>query len=187
MRILRGLELFCKFSGDRTRNLFRISSAQSLALLQIAARRQSAARVVGILRGDTEEGVKKLALTITSPLSQPSDLLFPNHVHCLIAFDRRPCAFWRPESEARCDALFNKVVVALNDVKVKGDTDNAHRDRANPLTPEWRGDRLDALQVHHSWPGPAASRQSAVRSRFGDNIKSIVSPEESTARYIYVH
>jgi hypothetical protein len=79
--------------------------------------------------------------------------------------------------------------------KVRGGTDNADRDRANPLTQQWRGHRRDAPSTFTTrgrippLPDNAKRRNSlaAVRSRFGDRIKSIVSPEESTARSRYVH
>jgi hypothetical protein len=82
----------------------------------MAERRQAAARVVSIRRSDAKEVVNKLALPNDVSLVQPSNLPFPNHVHRLVAFDRPPCPFSRPESEARGDALLNEAVVLLNDV-----------------------------------------------------------------------
>jgi len=72
--------------------------------------------LVPILRSDTKEVVNKLALPYHVCLGQPSDLPFPNHVHRLVAFDRSPCAVWRPEAEARDVALFDESVVLLKDV-----------------------------------------------------------------------
>ena len=60
--------------------------------------------------------MNKLALPNRVSLVQPSNLPFPNDMHCLVAFDRSPYAFWRPESEARDYALFDEAVVLLNDV-----------------------------------------------------------------------
>jgi hypothetical protein len=60
--------------------------------------------------------MNKLALPYHVSLVQPSNLPLPNHMHCLVAFDCPPCAFWRPEAEARGDALFDEAVVLLNDV-----------------------------------------------------------------------
>ena len=85
-------------------------------LLQIAERRQTGEWVVPILRRDAKEVVNELALPYHVSLVQPSNLPFPNHVHCLVTFDRPPCAFWRPESEACGKALFDEAVVLLNDV-----------------------------------------------------------------------
>ena len=61
-----------------------------------------------VLRGDAKETVDKLALPDHVSLIEPSDLPFPDHVHCLVAFDRPPRPFWRPESDARGNALFDE-------------------------------------------------------------------------------
>ena len=71
---------------------------------------------VPILRNDAKEAVNELALPNHGSLVQPSNLPFPNHMHRLVAFDRPPCAFWRSESEARGNGLFDEAVVLLNDV-----------------------------------------------------------------------
>jgi len=69
-----------------------------------------------ILRSDAEEVVNKLALAYHISLVQPPDLSFQNHVHRLVALDRPPCPYWRPESEARGNAFFDDAVILLNDV-----------------------------------------------------------------------
>jgi hypothetical protein len=57
--------------------------------------------------------MNELALPYHVSLAQPPNLPLPNYMHCFVAFDRLPGALWRPESEARVDALFDEAVVLL--------------------------------------------------------------------------
>ena len=49
-------------------------------------------------------------------LRQPADLSLLYRVHSLVSLNRSQCAFYRPESEAGIDALFDCAVVLFNDV-----------------------------------------------------------------------
>jgi hypothetical protein len=109
-----------------------------------------------MLRSHAKEVVNKLALPNHVSLVQPSNLSFPDHMHCLVAFDRPP----GPSGDRKprlavmrfllkrwsCSMMFFNMVM--------GGTDSGDRDRADPLTHQWRGDRRDAHRRSQPAAGP---------------------------------
>jgi hypothetical protein len=60
--------------------------------------------------------MNKAALPQNITFRQPTDLAFPDHMHCLVTIDRPPGSFRRPKPETRRDSLFDEPVVLFNDV-----------------------------------------------------------------------
>ena len=143
--------------------------------------------------GDTEEGVDEFTLSDRVTLRQPPDLTLPNHMHRLVTFNRSPGCLHRPEAQARRDSLLDEAMVLLDNVI------QVRRCAALTVPAQCAGllQFVDGAGVGRCpstlitrgrlwWPTVNARRRkicAAVRSRWADNMKSMVSPVESTARY----
>ena len=113
-------------------------------------------------------------------------------LHRPVVLDGSASAARRLESESRRNPLLNESMVLL-DVVVQIRRRSATTAATEVTTLLQIGDRAGIgwtpVNVDHSRPWPPldnASRKdnlAAIRSRFADNMNSIVSPAESTARY----
>jgi hypothetical protein len=143
------------------------------------------------LGSDTEDRMNELALRNSIALGDPADLTFADCMHRLVALDSSARALHRSESEACANPLLDEAMVLLDDVVQIG------RSSAPTTSSEFTGllqfgNRADAgcpstLITRGRGPPPESAKRrnnfAAIRSRFGDNMNSIVSPAESTARY----
>jgi hypothetical protein len=68
------------------------------------------------LRGDSKDGVDKLALRYRIALSDPADLTLADCMHRLIALDGSTSSVDRSESEACRNPLLDETVVLLDDI-----------------------------------------------------------------------
>src|SRR5260370_32234493 len=78
------------------------------------SRTWSAIRFRPVLRSDAEQSMDELTLAHRITLCQPADLSFTYRMHRLVAFDRSPGSFRRPESEAVDAVLLDESLVLLN-------------------------------------------------------------------------
>jgi hypothetical protein len=68
------------------------------------------------LRGDSKDGVDKLALRDRIALSDKADLTLADCMHRLVSIDGSALSLYRSESQARGDVLFYEAMVLLDDV-----------------------------------------------------------------------
>jgi len=145
-----------------------------------------------MLRGYSEDRVDELALTYRIALTNPADLAFADCMHRLVTLDRTPRPLRRAETQARRDPLLDEAMILLDNVV------QIRRGSATTAAAEFPAlFQVVTALAYAGWPstlitrggGPPADKASrrnnfaATKSRLGDNMNSIVSPAESTARY----
>src|SRR5689334_5805710 len=115
-------------------------------------------------------------------------------MHRLVALDGSTSALHRPEPETRRNTLLDEAMVLLQDVvQIRCGSATTASAQLTSLLQVGDRDGVGWVSVHivtrgrGAPPHNARPRKSfaAIRSRFGDNMNSMVSPAESTARYRY--
>jgi hypothetical protein len=134
--------------------------------------------------------VDELALRYRIALGNPADLALADCMHRRITLDGSTSALDRSEPEAGRNPLLNEPVILLDDVVqiwrrpaataaieftgLLQFSDGSGIGGMSAFTKRGRGPPRDSASLRNSF--------AAIRSRFGDNMNSIVSPAESTAR-----
>jgi hypothetical protein len=125
-------------------------------------------------------------------LREPADLTFSDHVHRLISRDCFQRAAYRPKPEAGGNSLLNETMILFQDiVHVLRWPAAAPPPRLPRLLQFRHGCGIGGMSVDVDDSRPVRCNANckkclaATISRLGDNMRSMVSRAESTARYKY--